>query len=355
MHTLSLLTVLGIVAAGQPAATPPKPTTPPAAASAAQPAGGPFRVIKSFDVGGDGGWDDLKVDPEARRLYVPRSTRVMVLDADTGAKVGEIADTPGVHAVALAPELGKGFTSNGKDDSVTVFDTKTLKTIQTVKAGKNPDAIIYEPATKRVFVFNGRSNDATVIGAEDLAVAGTVALGGKPEFAAVDGHGTVFVNVEDTSELLRIDAKTLQVEQRIPLAPGKEPTGLAIDGAHHLLFAACNNEMMVVVDAESGKVLATPAIGKGVDGAAFDAAGGFALSSNGEGTLTVVATGGDKPFTVVQTLKTAPRARTMTLDPKTRHGFLPTAEFEAAAPDKDGKPQRPAMKPGTFRIIVVGT
>lgn len=325
--------------------------SPPAAAP------GPYHVIRTIDVGGEGGWDYVAVDSDTGRLFVPRSTRVVVIDTETGKPVGEIADTAGVHGVALAPSLNKGFTSNGKSDDVTVFDLKTLKPISTVKVGKNPDAILFEPVTNRVFAFNGRSNDATVIAADDLSVAGTIPLGGKPEFAVADGQGRIFVNIEDTSELVRIDAKTLKVEQRISLSPGSEPSGLAIDPAHHRLFAVCHNEMMVVVDSETGKVIATPAIGKGVDGAAFDAGGGFALSSNGEGTMTVVGTADDhgmKPFTVVQTLPTARGARTMVMDPKNRRAYFPTADFEAAAPGEKESGKRPKMKAGSFKIVVVG-
>jgi YVTN family beta-propeller protein len=352
-----IIVALSAAALIQPATkpAPPAPATTKAPAAAAS---GPYHVIKTLQVGGEGAWDYVSIDPDTGRLYVPRSTRVIVLDTQSGNQVGEIADTAGVHGVALAAALGKGFTSNGKSDNVTVFDLKTLKVIQTVNAGKNPDAILYEPVTKRVFAFNGRSNDATVIGAEDLTVAGTIPLGGKPEFAVADGEGKVFVNVEDTSELVRIDAKTMKVEERFSLAPGSEPSGLAIDPAHHRLFSVCHNEMMVVVDAQSGKVLGTPAIGKGVDGAGFDAGGGFALSSNGEGTITVVSTTGDHTFTPVQTLTTAPGARTMVVDPKTRHIYLPTAEFLPPPPTPEGEQagarRRPAMKPGSFRIVVVG-
>ena len=229
----------------------------------------PYRVLRSFIVGGEGGWDYLAVDSDSKRLYVSRGTRVVVLDAETGASVGEIPDTPGVHGIAIAGALGKGFVSNGRGNNVTVFDLKTLKTLQTVAAGTNPDAIIFEPVTKRVFAFNGRSKDATVIGAEDLKIAGTIPLGGKPEFAAIDGWGGVFVNIEDTSELVRIDAKTLTVQNRYSLSPGEEPSGLAIDAPHHLLFAVCGNEKMIVVDSTTGKVLGAPAIGKGTDGAAI--------------------------------------------------------------------------------------
>jgi DNA-binding beta-propeller fold protein YncE len=338
---MARLTLVGV--ASLAAVTRPLVAQAPAAAAT------PYRVIQTFDVCDDGGWDCLTIDPGSKRLFVPRGTHVMVLNTDNGEKVGDITETAGVHDVALAIELNKGFTSNGRSASVTVFDLKTLKTLGTVKAGDNPDAIIYEPSTKRVLAFNGRSKDATVINAEDLTVAGTIPIGGKPELAAVDGAGKVFVNVEDTSEVLRIDAKAMKVEQRWPLAPGEGPTGLAIDPVHHRLFSACGNQKMVILDSQSGKILGSPPIGKGVDGAEFDAAG-FALASNGEGTLTVVETTDDK-FDVAQTLSTAPRARTLAFDPKTRRIYLPTAEFEAP---KEGATGRPPMKPGTFRIVVVG-
>jgi DNA-binding beta-propeller fold protein YncE len=277
----------------------------------------------------------------------------MVLDTQTGKVLGDIPDTAGVHGVALAPDLGKGFTSNGRAGTVTVFDLTGYKTLATVKVGDNPDSILFEPTTKRVFAFNGRSKDATVIGAEDLKVAGTIALGGKPEFSVADGAGKIFANIEDTSEVVRIDAASMKVEARFKIAPGEEPSGLAIDTAHKRLFSVCSNQKMIVLDADTGKVLASPAIGKGVDGAAFDASGGFALASNGDGTMSVISTKDDK-FEVAQTLTTAPRARTVAIDPKSRRIYLPTAEFEPAKePGKDGRPARPAMKPGTFKIVVV--
>lgn len=352
--TLALIVGLSIIA--QPGVAKQPDVAKPAAMSAPK-ATGPFHVEATFSVGGEGSWDYITLDPEANRLYVPRSTRVMVLDAQTGKPVGEIGETAGVHGVALAPLLNKGFTSNGKAGTVTIFDLKTLKALQTVKVGENPDAILFEPTTKRVFVFNGKSKDATVFGAEDGTVVQTIPMGGKPEFAVEDGAGKVYVNVEDTSELLRVDAKTMTVEKRFSLAPGEEPSGLAIDAVHKRLFAVCANQKVVVVDAESGKVLASPTIGKGVDGASFDAVGGFALASNGEGTLSVVSTKSDT-FEVVQTLATAPRARTLTIDPKSRRIYLPTAEFEPL-PDapkdapKSAQRPRPAMKPGSFKIIVV--
>ncbi len=323
----------------------------PPAASAEKPAAdGPYHVISTFTLGGEGGWDCLTLDAEGKRLYIPRGTHTMVMDTESGKVVGDIPDTAGVHDVALAPEFHKGFTSNGRSNTVTAFDTETLKPLGTAVTGANPDVIIYEPTTKHVWCFNGRGKDATVIDADSLSIVGTVPMGGKPELAAADGHGRIFVNVEDTSEVLCIDADKRTVEHRWPLAPGEEPSGLALDAANHHVFSACANQKMVVLDTESGKVVATPTIGKGPDGAAFDAAG-FAISPNGgDGTITVISSGGDKPFEIVQTLKTAPRARTMAMDPKSRRMYLATAEFEQA---KEGE-RRPAMKPGTFKIVVVG-
>jgi DNA-binding beta-propeller fold protein YncE len=353
MTVLFASLVLGMSVLAQSGTAP----LPAKAAPAAAQAVGPFHVEKTFDLGGDGGWDLLAVDSDAHRLYVPRGNRVMVIDTESGKLVGEVEGTEGVHGVALAPAFGRGFTSNGKAGTVTVFDLKTLKMLQTVKAGQNPDAILFEPVTKSVLVFNGKSNDATVIHAEEGAVLGTIAIGGKPELGVADGKGKVYVNVEDKSEIVRLDLKTLKVESRFPLAPGEEPSGLAFDAAHGRLFSACANEKAVVLDAETGKVLATLKIGKGVDGADFDAVGGYALTSNGDGTLSVIGAKGDS-FEVVQTLATATRARTLVIDPKTRRVYLPTAEFEAPkeAPKdapKDAPRVRPTMKPGTFKILVV--
>lgn len=365
MPITTVALVFGMSVIAQPGAAPRSATSStPAVAATPQAKVGPFHVEKTFNIGGEGGWDLLAVDSEAHRLYVPRGNRVMVIDTESGAVVGEIADVAGVHGVAVATAFNRGFTSNGRAGTVTVFDLKTLKTLQTVKAGRNPDAILFEPVTKTVLCFNGKSHDATVIKAEDGSVLGTIAMGGQPELPVADGTGKVYVNVEDTSEVLRVDPKALAVEKRFSLAPGDGPTGLAIDVVHKRLFAACGNERLVVLDIETGKVLATPPIGKGVDGAEFDTAGGFVLTSNGGGwdagagaTLSVVSTKDDK-FEVVQTLPTSTRAKTLVLDPKTRRAYLPSAEYEAPeetpkdAP-KDAPRQRPAMKPGTFKIVVV--
>ena len=326
-----------------------------AALSAPAADSGDYKVAKRLEVGGDGGWDYLVVDTAARRLYVSRGTRVMVLDADSGAVVGEIANTEGVHGIALAPDLERGFTSNGRANTVTIFDRKTLKTIGEVKSsGQNPDAILYDSATKRVFAFNGRSGDATAIDAAKGEVVGTIALDGKPEFAQSDGTGRVFVNIEDKSTIAVIDAKKLTVTAKWPLAPCEEPSGMAADRAHKRLFIGCRNKMMAAVDMNTGKVVATVPIGEGVDANGFDPITGLAFASSGDGTLTAARLDGSDKFAAVQTIKTEPRARTMALDEKTHRIFLPTARFGPPPPATTATPRpRPSMLPGTFVILVV--
>jgi DNA-binding beta-propeller fold protein YncE len=312
-----------------------------------------YHVIKTIPIGGDGGWDYVTVDSDARRVYVSHATHVVVLDADSDAKVGDIPDTQGVHGIALATDLSRGFVSNGRANTVTIFDLKSLATIGTVDVqGQNPDAIYYDTATKRVFTFNGRSSNATAINGADGKVVGMVSIGGKPEFAVGEGKGRVFVNVEDKSELLEIDAEKLAVLHHWPLAPCVEPSGLAMDAAHRRLFAVCDNKMMAIVNADTGKIVATPAIGEGPDAAGFDPAGQFAFSSNGgSGTLTVIHEDSPDKYTVVEDVPTKKYARTMAVDFKTHNIFLPAAEFEAVTPKGE---RRPPMKPGTFEVLVVG-
>jgi len=325
------------------------------AAAQEKPAPAGYHIQKTFDLGGEGGWDYLIVEPESARLFVSRSTHVMVIDTTTGKLAGDIPDTAGVHGIALAPELNRGFTSNGKAGTATIFDLKTLATLGTVKTGENPDAILYDAATKRVFTFNGRSNDATAFDAQKGDVLGTIALGGKPEFAVADGTGKVFVNIEDKSEVVELDAKELKVLARWPIAPVEEPSGLAIDVKNKRLFSVGGNAMMAVLDLETGKVLATPAIGKGVDGAAFDPASGCAFASNGDGTLTVVHEEDPKTFKVLENATTARGARTIALDPKTHLVYLPAAKYEDAPEPKAGERRaRPTMVAGSFRILVLG-
>ena len=315
-----------------------------------------LHVIKTYKLGGDGGWDYLKIDPDSRRLFISRSTHVIVIDADSGKPVGDIPDTPGVHGIALAPDLGRGFTSNGREGTVSIFDLNTLKPISKVQAvGENPDAILFDPATKRVFTFNGRSSNSTAIDAATGEIVGKIALDGKPEFAVSTGTGEIFVNLEDKSELLALDPKDLKVKSRWPLAPCKEPSGLAIDVKNRRLFAGCDNKMMAVINADTGKVITTLPIGEGVDANGFDPETGFAFASCGEGMLTVVKEDSPNKFSVAQNVKTERGARTMALDTKTHQIYLVTAQFGPAPAATAQQPRpRPAILPDTFEVLVVG-
>jgi DNA-binding beta-propeller fold protein YncE len=312
--------------------------------------GSGYKVIKSVPVPGEGGWDYVAVDSDARRIYMSHATKVVVFDADSFAVVGEIADTAGVHGIAIAADLREGFTSNGRANSVTAFDLKSLKTLATISVGKNPDAIVYEGVTKRVFTFNGGSKDSTVVDAADGSVLGTLPLGGKPEFAVADGTGKIFVNIEDTSELVEIDAQTIKILQRWPLKPCEGPSGLAMDRKNRRLFAGCDKNVMAVVDADTGKVVATPRIGLGVDATAYDPETGFAFASNGEGTLTVVKQKSPDKYSVLANVATKISARTMGLDLKTHTVVLPAAEL---IPPKEGE-RWATVKPGTMVLLVVG-
>ena len=304
-------------------------------ASFAAPSGG-YSVTKKIPIPGTGSWDYLIVDESARRLYVSHGTQVEVLDVDSGAIVGSIPKTPGVHGIALAPDLGRGFVSNGQSSTVTIFDLKTLKPISEVPVGKKPDAIIFDPATSRVFAFNGESNSATAIDAATGKVAGTVDLGGGPEFAVSDGKGYVFDNLEEESQVLKINARDLKVEQRWSTAPCSAPSSIAMDRENRRLFVGCRSKVMAVVNADSGQVITTLPIGDHVDATIFDPETRMIFNSNGEGTVTVIHQDSADKYSVVETVKTAPRAKTMALDPKTHQLFLSTAEN------------------GQFEILVVG-
>jgi YVTN family beta-propeller protein len=299
-------------------------------------ADGGYAVIKKIPIPGSGSWDYLTVDPAARRLYVSHGTQVEVVDIDSLTPVGTIPKTPGVHGIALAPELGRGFISNGQSSTVTIFDLKTLKAIAEVSTGQKPDAIIYDPATSRVFAFNGGSNSTTAIDAASGKVAGAVELGGGPEFAAADGKGYVFNNLEDESQLLKINSRELKVEQRWPTAPCSSPSSMAMDLRNHRLFLGCRSKVMAVVDADSGKVITTLPIGDHVDATAFDPETKLIFNSNGEGTISVIRQNSPDSYSAVETVKTVPRAKTMALDPKTHRLFLSTAEN------------------GQFEVLVVG-
>ena len=315
-----------------------------------------LHVIKTYKLGGDGGWDYLNIDAGARHVFISRGTHVMVMAADSGKVVGDIPDTPGVHGIALAPDLGRGFTSNGREGTVSIFDLQTLKPIDKVKdVGENPDAILFDPATKRVFTFNGRSHDSTAIDAATGKIVGKIPLDGKPEFGVSTGTGELFVNIEDKSELVALDPKELKVKATWPLAPCEEPSGLAIDVKHRRLFAGCGNKLMAVVNADNGKVITTLPIGQGVDANGFDPETQFAFASCGEGVLTVAHEDSPDKFSVVQNVTTKRGARTMTLDPKTHQILLVTADFgPPPAPTPEQPRPRPTILPDSFVVLVVG-
>ena len=308
-------------------------------ATALAAAGADYKIVKTWKLGGDGGWDYLTADSDAHRLFIARGTRVMVIDTQSGKQLGEIPDTAGVHGVALDPEIGRGFTSNGREDTVSVFDLKSLAVEKKIKVGSGPDAILYDPFSKRVFTFNGKGHDTTAVDAAKGEVVGKIELGGKPEFSATDEKGTVFVNIEDTSELVAFDPQKLTVKSRWKLTDCEEPTGLAIDRKNRRLFAGCSgNKKMVVVDADTGKVVASPAIGEGCDATAFDADRGLAFASAGDGTITVIREDGGDKFSVAQTLTTQKSARTMALDTSTHQLFTVAANVTGTRQDRKIEP-----------------
>lgn len=314
----------------------------------------PYKVVERLTPGGNGGWDYPSIDPDTHLLYLSRADHVSIVDTASGKEVGEIADTPGVHGIALAPELNRGFISCGKADMVKVFDLKTRAVVATVATGAGPDAILYEPKTQRVFAFNGHGQNATVIDAKTNTVVATIALGGKPEFARADGRGQVFVNIEDSAELVVLDAAGATLKSRWPLPHCEEPSGLAFDAAHRRSFSTCGNQVLAVLNADSGKPVASVPIGKGVDGAEFDPVTQNVYSANGEGTLTVVHEQAPNDFRVLQTLPTQRGARTIALDPATHRLYLPTADFgPAPAPTADNPHPRPAILSGSFILLVV--
>ena len=295
-----------------------------------------YSVVKKIPIPGQGSWDYLTVDEAARRLYVSHGTQVEVLDVDSGSIIGSIPNTPGVHGVAIAADVGRGFVSDGQASTVTIFDLKTLKPLGEVPTGKKPDGIIYDPATSRVFAFNGGGNSATAIDAATGKVAGTIDLGGGPEFAAADGTGYVYDNLEDESLVLKINSRDLKVEQRWKTAPCESPSSMAMDRPNRRLFIGCRSHVMAVMNADTGQVITTLPIGDHVDATAFDPETRLIFNSNGEGTITVIHQDSADKYSLVETVKTLPRAKTMALDPKTHQLFLSTAES------------------GQFEVLVVG-
>jgi DNA-binding beta-propeller fold protein YncE len=314
-------------------------------------ADGPYHFIKEIPVGGNGGWDYCTVDPAAQRLYVSHGTEVVVIDLGKDAIAGTITNTPGIHGVAIASDLGLGVTSNGRENKAGIVDLKTLQTLSKVDTAQGPDGMLYEPGQKEAYLFCGRGQAASVVDVKGQKVVATIPLGGRPEFAQADpAAGRVYDNLEDKSEVVAIDTKTHQVVNRWPIAPGEEASGMAIDVKNHRLFLGCHNKLMVMMDSTDGKVVATVPIGEGVDANAFDPGTQLAFASCGDGTTTIAKEESPDKLTVVQTLKTERGSRTMALDPTTHKIYLAAAKFE---PPSEGQ-RRPRMVPGTFKILVYG-
>ncbi|HEX3233117.1 MAG TPA: hypothetical protein VHR41_02895 [Gemmatimonadales bacterium] len=320
----------------------------------AQPTDSVYHVSREIRLGGEGRWDYVTLDSAGHRLFIARQTRVMVVDPETGRLLGEIPGLNGAHGVALAYPTGHGFATSGRDSSVTMFDLKTLKVLRRSRAGDDADGVLYDPASKRVFTFNGDANSSTAIDPGSGQILGTIRLGGKPEFGVSNGTGRLYVNLEDKAEMVEIDPARLRVTRRWPLGPCEEPTGLAIDRGHHLLFSGCHNKLMAISDAAAGRKIAQVPIGGGVDGAAFDAGTGLAFASNGDGTLTVVHEDSPTTFHLVSNVSTRRGARTMALDERTHRVYTVTAAFgETPAPTAEEPHPRPNLAPGSFTLLVL--
>jgi YVTN family beta-propeller protein len=313
-----------------------------------------YQSAGEIPIGGEGGWDILTIDPTANRLYLSHATKVVVVDLGKNSVVGEIADTPGVHAFVAVPALQRGFSSNGKEAKASVVDLRAFKTISKIDTGQSPDAIVYEPNHREVYVFNHAGNSCTVIDAQTATVSTTIQLSGKPEFATVDlTAGRIYCNIEDKSEVAVIDTSKHEVIARWPVAPGEEPSGIALDARHHRLFAGCHNKMMVMLDTETGKVITNVPIGEGVDGCEFDESTQLAFASCGDGTTTIGKEDAPDKLTVIQVLRTQRGARTMALDSRTHRIYLPTAQFvPAPSPSPGASPARPSIVPNTLKLLV---
>ncbi len=309
-----------------------------------------YHRIALLTLGGEGFWDYLAIDQQARRLYISRWSHVMVVDADTYKVLGDIPGIPGVHGIAIAPEFGRGFITEDEANRITIFDLQTLKKTATAKTGNSPDGIIYDPSSKRVFVFSG-DGKVTAVNAATGEVVGSAELGGSPEFAASDGRGHIYNNLEDKNQVLQIDARTLQILNRWPLAPGDSPSGMAIDAVNRRLFVGCRNRRLVVMNSDTGKVVTTVPIGEGVDANRFDPDTKTVFSSNGGGTLTVVHEDSADAYFVIANVTTRRGSRTMELDPRTHRVYLVTAQL-GPQPSQPHTP--PTMVPGTFELLVFG-
>jgi YVTN family beta-propeller protein len=313
-----------------------------------------YHLVKNVKLGGQGFWDYLAIDTPARHVFITNNKRVVVIDADSGEIVGEVTDPKieGAHGVAVVEDIGRGFISDGVTNTSTIFDLKTLKLIGMVITGKHPDAIIYDPASRLVFVFNGESNDATAITPATGKVAATIPLDGKPEFAASDGVGGVFVNLEDKNQVAAIDSRSLKVVNRWPTAPCDEPAGMAIDAKTSRLFIGCHNKMLAVMDTKTGKIVATPPIGARVDANRFDAGTNLVFSSNGDGTLTVIHEDSPDKYTVLENVQTEVGARTLEVDPKTHNVYLVSGDLTPTPPTADNPHPHPTVVPNTMRLLI---
>ncbi len=313
----------------------------------------PYRITHTYVLGGDGSWDYVVPDPPSHRLFIGRQNRVMVVDEDTGTLLGEVTGIQGAHGTAIASSSGRGFATSGNDQSVVMFDLKTLKTLGRIPAAEDADAVIYDPASDRVFTFNGDAHSSTVIDPHAGRAIATIALGGKPEYGVSAGDGKVYANLTDTSEVVEIDAKAASVLRRWPTAPCKQPVSMAIDTVRHRLFSGCRSGVMAVSDIDAAKVVATLPIGTGVDGAVYDPASGDAFASNADGTLTVVHQDTPDTYRVLQTLQTAPGSRNMGLDATNHRIFVVSAKFGPPPPAPPGGRSRPPVLPGTFSLMVI--
>ncbi|MFZ0641497.1 MAG: hypothetical protein WA020_10670 [Candidatus Acidiferrales bacterium] len=352
-RTITLYSVAFFIAAAIVASTR-TPAKGHVAAATAQAAGASgYHLLNTIPVAGDTGWDYLKFDPSTRQLFISRGDHVAVVNVDTGKLVADIGGMQGIHGIVLAPEFNRGFVTDGRAAKVWIFDLKTLQVTGSAPADEDADGEVYDPASKRVFTMNGDSKTSTVVDAATGKAVGKIDLGGQPEFPVADGQGHVYVNIESTSEIVEIDSNTMKITNRWPLAPGQSPSGLAMDTANRILFSGCHDKMMAIVNADTGKVIASPAIGQGVDATRFDPGTGYAFASNGDGTLTVIHEDSPTQFSVVENVQTERGARTMALDPTTHEVFLVTAKFQPL-PANAPPHTRPKMVPGTFHVLVFG-
>jgi YVTN family beta-propeller protein len=320
---------------------------------------GGYHLLKKYDLGAAPGgkeyWDYITLDAATHRLYISHNTEVKIVDADNGSVVGSIPDLKRVHGIALVPDLGRGFISDGGADEAVVFDLKTLKVTNHIKTGGNPDCIIYDPASKHVFTMNGKTNNSSVIDPSSLAVIATIPMGGRPEYAVADGKGMVYDNIEDKNEVVALDSRANVVKARWPIAPAAEATAIDMDVQHKRLFIGGRNKILAMMDADTGKVIQTFPIGSGVDTNTYEPETGLLFTAVREGVLHIFHEDSPDKFSVVETVKTEFGARNMALDPKTHKLFIDTADFgPAPAPTTEQPNPQPTPVSGTFRLLVYG-